>query len=141
VFEGEFSLTFAETDHVKYFHMMTPQGLTWSPEPYIFNGTISSSLDGTQGPLWALEDTYKARSLVEIDPTPMPIRRSSGWFGGMFALILFYDLILYVFVRTTYLGEVDNEMFILLYWGTILCICTVLCFRSKGKPIQAISLA
>lgn len=67
VLNGEFSLTFAETDVVQYYHVGDQTNLTWSPEPYIFHGSISPS-NGISQNVWAIEDTLSGRPILSFEP-------------------------------------------------------------------------
>lgn len=67
VFNGEFSLTFAETDAVQYYQLGDQTNLPLSPEPYIFHGSISSS-NGSTDNVWAVEDTLRGRPILSFEP-------------------------------------------------------------------------
>lgn len=64
---GEFSLTFDETDVVQYYHVGDQTNLTWSPEPYIFHGSVSPS-NGSSQNVWAIEDTLSGRPILSFEP-------------------------------------------------------------------------
>ena len=95
VFNGEFSLTFAETDAVQYYQMGDQTNLAWSPEPYIFHGTISS-INGTNENVWALEHTLTGRPILIFEPE-LGRENHKLWYYFCFIVVLMIILGEFVF--------------------------------------------